>query len=63
MFAGFDLIWEDGQVMEEDNLWDTVSISSETPNSFLGCFNDRERQLTQMYKTLALTKAKPTSVT
>ncbi|XP_046842551.1 probable tubulin polyglutamylase TTLL9 isoform X2 [Xenia sp. Carnegie-2017] len=49
--GNFDLVWHNGPIMA-DNLPDTACHSSSThpTNSFLGCLNDREKQLAKLYK-------------
>ncbi|NXA34343.1 TTLL9 polyglutamylase, partial [Eudromia elegans] len=48
--GGFDLIWSDGPVSREGNL-DTLSESF-VANSHLGCYNDRKKQLKQLFRSL-----------
>jgi len=49
--GGFDLIWNDGPVtIDEIGAGEFLSISSHVSNSFLGCSNEREKQLKMIYK-------------
>lgn len=50
--GGFDLIWDDGPVMAEEGGVDCISPPSYSTNTFLGCHNDRKRQLRQLFKQL-----------
>ncbi|NXD13300.1 TTLL9 polyglutamylase, partial [Nothocercus nigrocapillus] len=49
--GGFDLIWSDGPVSREGNL-DTPPSESFVANSHLGCYNDRKKQLKQLFRSL-----------
>ncbi|NWJ03749.1 TTLL9 polyglutamylase, partial [Crypturellus undulatus] len=49
--GGFDLIWNDGPVSREGNLEAPLSESF-MANSHLGCYNDREKQLKQLFRSL-----------
>ncbi|XP_063951040.1 probable tubulin polyglutamylase TTLL9 isoform X1 [Lytechinus pictus] len=51
--GGFDLMWDDGPVMAEEGGVDCISPPSYSTNTFLGCHNDRKRQLRQLFKQLA----------
>ncbi|OAF69976.1 putative tubulin polyglutamylase TTLL9 [Intoshia linei] len=44
--GGFDLIWNDGQVMLENTC--SANYTSRIANSFIGCENDREEQIKQI---------------
>ncbi|XP_064624903.1 probable tubulin polyglutamylase TTLL9 [Lineus longissimus] len=52
--GGFDLIWDDGQVLADD--LGTDNTIPGYANSFLGCLNDRKNHLKQLYKKLSHTK-------
>ncbi|CAH1779549.1 unnamed protein product [Owenia fusiformis] len=54
--GGFDLIWDDGPVLTDDGGIDCVKDTSYTTNSFLGCYNDRKRQLKQVFRAAHLAK-------
>nr|XP_009667854.1 PREDICTED: probable tubulin polyglutamylase TTLL9 [Struthio camelus australis] len=49
--GGFDLIWNDGPVSREGNL-DTPLNESFRANTHLGCYNDRKKQLKQLFRSL-----------
>ncbi|NXA55138.1 TTLL9 polyglutamylase, partial [Nothocercus julius] len=49
--GGFDLIWSDGPVSRQGNL-DTPLSESFVANSHLGCYNDRKKQLKQLFRSL-----------
>ncbi|XP_072169782.1 probable tubulin polyglutamylase TTLL9 isoform X1 [Diadema setosum] len=51
--GGFDLMWDDGPVMAEEGGVDCISPPSYSTNTFLGCHNDRKRQLRHLFKQLA----------
>eukprot|EP00795_Rhopilema_esculentum_P001587 gene1587-16040_t len=49
--GGFDLIWNDGPVTVDDiGAGDCTPTSSFASNSFLGCSNEREKQLKILFK-------------
>ncbi|KAJ8358278.1 hypothetical protein AAFF_G00017150, partial [Aldrovandia affinis] len=51
--GGFDLMWSDRPVYRED-VNPPASVSPfRTPNTHLGCFNDRKSQLRKLFKPLA----------
>ncbi|XP_076469914.1 putative tubulin polyglutamylase TTLL9 [Babylonia areolata] len=47
--GGWDLLWDDGIVLLEDTTLETGIPTVSTPNSFLGCKNERLQQLRDMY--------------
>ncbi|XP_069113367.1 probable tubulin polyglutamylase TTLL9 isoform X8 [Argopecten irradians] len=49
--GGWDLLWDDGPVLADDGNMEctTNGTSVTTANSFLGCHNDRKRQLREIY--------------
>ncbi|XP_048727639.2 probable tubulin polyglutamylase TTLL9 isoform X8 [Ostrea edulis] len=49
--GGWDLLWEDGPILADDGNMECVPNGNTTtiPNSFLGCHNDRKRQLRELY--------------
>ncbi|KAL5021947.1 hypothetical protein ScPMuIL_001102 [Solemya velum] len=49
--GGWDLLWDDGPVLADDgNMECTMNgTSAAVTNSFLGCYNDRHKQLREMY--------------
>ncbi|XP_063441577.1 probable tubulin polyglutamylase TTLL9 isoform X3 [Mytilus trossulus] len=51
--GGWDLLWDDGPIVADDNMDCTPANGSavSTPNSYLGCFNDRKKQLREIYLT------------
>lgn len=51
--GGFDLMWNDGPVANEDELWDAGTPHLYPTNTFLGCHNDREKQLKELFKSLS----------
>ncbi|XP_028391867.1 probable tubulin polyglutamylase TTLL9 isoform X2 [Dendronephthya gigantea] len=49
--GNFDLVWHDGPVVDDDlTEADCVPSPVYPTNSFLGCLNDRDKQLLQLYK-------------
>ncbi|XP_056279507.1 probable tubulin polyglutamylase TTLL9 [Pseudoliparis swirei] len=48
--GGFDLMWNDGPVYNEDFNPETFGSSCFTANTYLGCVNDRENQLRRILK-------------
>lgn len=49
--GNFDLVWHDGPVAADDiTEADCVPSPAYPTNSFLGCLNDRDKQLAQLYK-------------
>ncbi|KAM8877156.1 putative tubulin polyglutamylase TTLL9 [Synchiropus picturatus] len=48
--GGFDLIWDDGLVFREDVDMDRLGMSTIIANSHLGCVNDRENHIYQLWK-------------
>lgn len=58
--GGFDLLWDDGPIYDDD-AFDCAGSSSAPFNSFLGCLNDRRKQLKQMYKVVQASKKAPLS--
>ncbi|KAJ8358315.1 hypothetical protein AAFF_G00014670 [Aldrovandia affinis] len=51
--GGFDLMWSDGPVYREDVNPPASGSPFRTPNTHLGCFNDRKSQLRKLFKPLA----------
>ncbi|NXC46139.1 TTLL9 polyglutamylase, partial [Penelope pileata] len=49
--GGFDLIWNDGPVSRGGNLGDPVT-GNFVANTHLGCFNDRKKQLRELFGSL-----------
>ncbi|NXG38180.1 TTLL9 polyglutamylase, partial [Dromaius novaehollandiae] len=50
--GGFDLLWNDGPVSREGNL-DTLLNENFMANTHLGCYNDRKKQLKQLFRSLS----------
>ncbi|XP_065828525.1 probable tubulin polyglutamylase TTLL9 isoform X2 [Oscarella lobularis] len=50
--GGFDLIWNDGPVAAPDAIWESGQLPVYPTNTFLGCYNDRDIQLKQLYRSL-----------
>ena len=48
--GGFDMIWNDGPVASDALSLNCGQPLAYTTNSFLGCYNDREAQLKQLFK-------------
>ena len=47
--GGFDLIWNDGPVASDELSLNCGQPLTYSTNSFLGCHNDREKQLKQLF--------------
>lgn len=47
--GGFDLMWNDGPVLSDELSLNCGQPLTITANSFLGCHNDREQQLKQLF--------------
>lgn len=61
--GGFDLMWNDGPVLVDDICTNELSmLSTFSANTFLGCYNDREKQLKQIYKAAQQSKQAELSV-
>ncbi|KAI0229101.1 putative tubulin polyglutamylase TTLL9 [Lamellibrachia satsuma] len=58
--GGYDLLWDDGPIYDDD-AFDCTGSSSAPINSFLGCLNDRRKQLKHMYKVIQASKKAPPS--
>ncbi|XP_066288994.1 probable tubulin polyglutamylase TTLL9 isoform X1 [Branchiostoma lanceolatum] len=54
--GGYDLMWNDGPVTLEEGGLDCMSAPTYTSNTHLGCFNDREKQLKQLFRSLQMAK-------
>lgn len=54
--GGFDLFWEDGPVYMDDGAMEYGTSGLSPSNSFLGCANDRKRQLRQLFKAIQVSK-------
>lgn len=54
--GGFDLFWNDGPVASDELALHCGPPLTYSTNSFLGCFNDREEQLKQLFKLSPLSK-------
>ncbi|XP_043946273.1 probable tubulin polyglutamylase TTLL9 isoform X1 [Protopterus annectens] len=54
--GGFDLMWNDGQVCRDDGSMEIKGNTSFVANTYLGCLNDRKKQLKQLFKSLNLQK-------
>ncbi|XP_078506570.1 putative tubulin polyglutamylase TTLL9 [Lissotriton helveticus] len=48
--GGFDLMWNEGPVSQEDGHLDTLSNGNFVPNTHLGCINDRKKHLKHLHK-------------
>ncbi|XP_037083266.1 LOW QUALITY PROTEIN: probable tubulin polyglutamylase TTLL9 [Pollicipes pollicipes] len=50
--GGYDLIWNDGPVSADDSAHSCHNFGGQTrPNTFLGCYNDREEQLQEILQS------------
>ncbi|XP_039771057.1 probable tubulin polyglutamylase TTLL9 isoform X2 [Ornithorhynchus anatinus] len=49
--GGFDLMWDDGPVGRGDGAWDAAR-GDFVANTHLGCHNDREKQLRELFRSL-----------
>lgn len=58
--GGFDLMWNDGPVYAEEASMETLGGPNYATNTFLGCHNDRKRQLIQLFRNLQSKKAAAT---
>ncbi|KAK2192198.1 hypothetical protein NP493_37g10048 [Ridgeia piscesae] len=58
--GGFDLLWDDGPIYDDD-AFDCAGSASAPFNSFLGCLNDRRKQLKHLYKVAQASKKAPPS--
>ncbi|XP_052714614.1 probable tubulin polyglutamylase TTLL9 isoform X2 [Crassostrea angulata] len=49
--GGWDLLWEDGPILADDGNMECTpnGTTASIPNSFLGCHNDRKRQLRELF--------------
>ncbi|XP_071824335.1 probable tubulin polyglutamylase TTLL9 isoform X2 [Apostichopus japonicus] len=56
--GGFDLMWDDGPVFAEEAGLDCVNPPSYSTNTFLGCYNDRKKQLRSLFKQIMTQKIK-----
>lgn len=54
--GGFDLMWDDGPVFAEEGGLDCINPPSYSTNTFLGCHNDRKKQLRNLFKQLMAQK-------
>ncbi|XP_064610571.1 probable tubulin polyglutamylase TTLL9 [Liolophura sinensis] len=57
--GGFDLLWDDGPVLAEEaslQIDGGTSTVESVANSFLGCKNERRKQLREMYKLVEMLK-------
>ncbi|KAL8566330.1 putative tubulin polyglutamylase ttll9 [Nucella lapillus] len=54
--GGWDLLWDDGIVVMEDTTLETGVPTVSTPNSFLGCQNERQQQMRDMYSSSSAAK-------
>ncbi|KAF5917902.1 hypothetical protein HPG69_010055 [Diceros bicornis minor] len=50
--GGFDLMWNDGPVSREEGAPDLSGMVNFVTNTHLGCVNDREKQLRQLFRSL-----------
>ncbi|XP_077976310.1 putative tubulin polyglutamylase TTLL9 [Styela clava] len=50
--GGFDLMWNDGPVYADEGGMDSMGGPAYATNTFLGCHNDRKRQLVQLFRSL-----------
>ncbi|XP_070574514.1 probable tubulin polyglutamylase TTLL9 isoform X2 [Ptychodera flava] len=50
--GGFDLMWNDGPVQVDEGGVDCISTPTYSTNTFLGCDNDRKRQVKHLMKQL-----------
>ena len=48
--GGFDMIWNDGPVVSDELSLNCGQPLTYSTNSFLGCYNDREKHLKQLFK-------------
>ena len=55
--GNFDLMWNDGPVYAEDASLDTLGGPTYSTNTFLGCHNDRKKQLSQLFRFIQSRKA------
>ncbi|MED6282690.1 putative tubulin polyglutamylase ttll9 [Characodon lateralis] len=54
--GGYDLMWNNGPVYREDVGLQTFGSSCFAANTYLGCVNDREKQLHHLFKPLPFQK-------
>ncbi|XP_006814311.1 putative tubulin polyglutamylase TTLL9 [Saccoglossus kowalevskii] len=54
--GGFDLMWNDGPVVADEGGVDCISTPTYSTNTFLGCHNDRKKQLYTQLKQVQATK-------
>lgn len=54
--GNFDLMWNDGPVYSDEVNLDGLDRPSYATNTFLGCYNDRKKQLVEMFKRLQMKK-------
>ncbi|XP_047603159.1 probable tubulin polyglutamylase TTLL9 isoform X2 [Lutra lutra] len=50
--GGFDLMWNDGPVSREEGAPDLSGMGNFVTNTHLGCVNDRNNQLRQLFRSL-----------
>ncbi|XP_027477305.1 probable tubulin polyglutamylase TTLL9 isoform X3 [Zalophus californianus] len=50
--GGFDLMWNDGPVSREEGAPDLSGMGNFVTNTHLGCINDRNNQLRQLFRSL-----------
>jgi len=48
--GNFDLLWNDGPVYLDDAQFSEVNVTSYASNTFLGCYNDRKKQLNNLFR-------------
>ncbi|XP_012728903.2 probable tubulin polyglutamylase TTLL9 isoform X2 [Fundulus heteroclitus] len=54
--GGYDLMWNNGPVYREDSGLQTCGSLCFTANTYLGCVNDREKQLRHLFKPFPFQK-------
>ncbi|XP_077982124.1 putative tubulin polyglutamylase TTLL9 isoform X3 [Glandiceps talaboti] len=54
--GGFDMMWNDGPVTVDEGGVDCITAPTYSTNTFLGCDNDRKRQLKQLMKQVQATR-------